>query len=290
MSLDQQHAEVRRRDINFQMQSDIPVHWLNRECHRTRFYDAMSIMFPEGERAFIDSVAHYRSRIPADSPLGRDVAGFIGQEALHTREHRRYNARLEAAGAPVARLEKIVADQRKFANRHLSPRVRLAITICLEHYTAMFADQLLSHPKALSGAESRMHKLWRWHAVEEAEHKSVAFDVFKVAVPNPLLRYGSRCLSMLLVSTIFSAMIWYFTYQLVKSDGRLSDWRGWGRLLREQFVSPGFLLRLIPQWLSWFVPGFHPGWHDNRALVKAASKEYDDWVHAQSSSGKTGGA
>lgn len=289
MPLGSRFAGVRRRDINFRMQSDIPVFWLNGECHRSRFYDAMSIMFPEGEKAFIESVAHYRDRVPAHSALAEDVMGFIGQEALHTREHRRYNARLEAAGAPVERLEAIVARQQKFARRHLSPRARLAITICLEHYTAMFADQLLRHPRALQGAEARMLKLWRWHAVEEAEHKSVAFDVFCIAVPNPLLRYASRCAQMLFVSAIFSSLIWYFTYELVKSDGRLSDWRGWASLLREQFLRPAFLLRLIPQWLAWFVPGFHPRWHDNSALVAAASREYDDWVQAQSATKAAGG-
>ncbi|MEA3092728.1 MAG: putative metal-dependent hydrolase, partial [Caballeronia sp.] len=43
--------EIRRRDLDFKMRDDIPVHWLGSECHVTRFYDAMSIMFPEGERA-----------------------------------------------------------------------------------------------------------------------------------------------------------------------------------------------------------------------------------------------
>ena len=97
------HAlRIRRRNLDFGMRGPVPVHWLGGDGHRTRFFDAMSIMFPEGERAFIESVQHYRQAVRGDTQLAADVDAFIGQEALHSREHHRYNARLAAAGAPVS--------------------------------------------------------------------------------------------------------------------------------------------------------------------------------------------
>jgi predicted metal-dependent hydrolase len=267
--------EIRRRDLDFNMRDDIPVHWLDRECHVTRFYDAMSIMFPEGERAFIESVCLYRDQIAGNVSLADEVAAFVGQEATHRREHQRYNERLAAQGAPVAALERRVSEQQDFARRHLSPSGRLAITICLEHFTAMLADQMLRHPACMKGADARMSRLWRWHAVEETEHKGVAFDVFTHAIRNPVARYLLRCTSMLCVTLVFTSLVWSFAFSLVKHDRRVRDWRGWAKLLRYQFLSPGLLSRIVPLWLAWFVPGFHPWQHDNRALVREVCREYD---------------
>lgn len=265
-----------RRDIDFGMHTPVPVFWCGGDCHRTRFYDAMSIMFPEGERAFIESVRLHHDRIGDDPALLRDAAEFIAQEALHSREHTRYNRRLAAQGAPVAKIERHVAAQQDFARHVLPASVRLAITICLEHFTAIFADQLLRHPNLLASAAPPMQDIWLWHALEETEHKAVAFDVFTVAVHGPMRRYALRCTAMLFVAPIFSTLLWYSTFTLVRHDRRTLDVVGWLKLLREQFLIPGQLTRMIPKWLAWFMPGFHPWMHDNRAQVEAVSPRFDE--------------
>lgn len=266
---------IRRRDIDFAMSAAIPRWWYRNDCHATRFYDALSISFPEGERFFIDSVRYYREQIAGDPALAEAVKGFIGQEAMHTREHRLYNERLAAQGAPVERLEnrlkKIIGENRRL----LPPVGQLAATACLEHFTAMLADQLLRHPQTLAGADPRMAGLWRWHALEETEHKAVAFDVFQRVGGSPGKRYLRRCRAMLLVSMLFVLRNWQFHIALVRADGRGADWRGWLRELHWMFVSPGPLLRILPAWLAWFRPGFHPWQHDNRALLAAARAEFD---------------
>ncbi|WP_221410285.1 metal-dependent hydrolase [Paraburkholderia dinghuensis] len=264
-----------RRDIDFGMGAPIPTHWLGGDCHLTRFYDAMSIMFPEGERAFIETVQHYRSRISADAELAYAVTEFIAQEAIHTREHVRYNRRLQAQGAPVEHIERSGAAQQEFARRYLPPIVRLAITTCLEHFTAMFADQLLSEPRGLDGADPAMADIWFWHALEETEHKAVAFDVLTAVMRKPLRRYALRCAAMLFVTVIFSMLQWQMTFQLVRHDRRATDIRGWLRLLRVLFISPGPLTRMLPHWFAWFRPGFHPWQRDNRALVERFSQRFE---------------
>lgn len=266
---------LRRRDIAFDFGERIPVHWLGGHCHRTRFYDAMSIMFPEGERAFIESVQHYRDRIGVDASLQRTVAEFVAQEALHSREHVRYNRHLQAHGAPVERLERWVAGQQAFARRYLAPAVRLAITVCLEHFTAMFADQMLRDPRTLEGAHPSMADIWLWHALEETEHKAVAFDVLEVAIAGAFRRYALRTTAMLFVTPIFFTLLWRMTFQLIRHDGRAADLRGWATLLRERLVGSGSLVRMFPQWCAWFRPGFHPLRHDSRALIERYSGRYD---------------
>lgn len=266
---------LRRRDIDFDLSAPIPVHWLGGHCHLTRFYDAMSIMFPEGERAFIESVQHYRSRLGHAPDLSRTVTEFVAQEALHSREHARYNRRLQSQGTPVERLERRVAAQQAFARRYLAPAVRLAITVCLEHFTAMFADQILSDPGSLEGAHPSISNIWLWHALEETEHKAVAFDVFVVVIPGPVRRYALRCATMLFVTPIFFTLLWRMTFQLIRHDGRAADIRGWSRLLCDRFIGNRSLLRMFPQWCAWFRPGFHPLQHDSRALIERFNERFD---------------
>ncbi len=50
--------------------------------------------------------------------------------------------------------------------------------MALEHFTAILAHQLLADPRHLEGAEKETADLWRWHAVEEIEHKGVAYDTW----------------------------------------------------------------------------------------------------------------
>ncbi|SAK39111.1 metal-dependent hydrolase [Caballeronia glebae] len=271
-----------RRDIDFRLLGPMPRFWLASDCHRTRFYDAMSLMFPEGERAFIEAVQLHREKIRDNPELQREAAEFVAQEALHTREHLRYNAQLAAQGLPVRALEARVAAQQAFARRFLPPSVRLAITACLEHFTAMFADQLLRSPDVFVDACDGVADLWRWHALEEIEHKAVAFDVFAAAVPGSFRRYVMRCTAMLAVTLIFSTPLWRMTFSLVRCDGRVRDLRGWMRLLRDQLISPGTLTRMTPRWFAWFAPGFHPWQHDNRDLIRKYRPRFDAMAKAGS--------
>jgi predicted metal-dependent hydrolase len=257
------------------MGAPIPVHWLGGHCHVTRFYDAMSIMFPEGERAFIESVQHYRCRIAKVPDLGRAVTEFVAQEALHSREHVRYNRRLLTQGAPVERLERLVAGQQAFARRYLPPALRLAITLCLEHFTAIFADRLLRDPRSLQGAHPSMADIWLWHALEEIEHKAVAFDVFTAVIPGPLRRYALRCATMLFVTPIFTTLLWRMTFELIRHDRCVADVKGWSRLLHDQFFRRGSFVRMLLQWCAWLLPGFHPSQHDTRALIERVRQRFD---------------
>src|SRR3546814_2150957 len=40
------------------------------------------------------------------------------------------------------------------------------------------AHDALANPTHLGGAADEARQLWRWHAIEEIEHKAVAFDTY----------------------------------------------------------------------------------------------------------------
>lgn len=270
-------AKILRRKVRFALDERVPRYWYRDWPHVTRFFDGLSIMFPLGEKLFIDSVTHFRSEIETDLSLCNAVEAFVYQEAAHIREHRLYNQLLAAQGAPVEALEKLLLRRQEVGNR-FTPATRLAMTASLEHFTAILSDQLLRNPAVLNGADSRMAMLWRWHAIEETEHKAVAYDVLCLVVRNPLWRYLMRCGVMLIMTAYFAVDVLYFIYQLTGTDGQRRNWRGWARLQWWLFVNPGPLTRAFPSWLAWFIPGFHPDKLDNSEALEAARRRLDEFA------------
>ncbi len=267
-----QPPDIVRRNLQFSF-DDVERHWFAGDCHRTRLFDALSLFFPEGERFFIESVKHYRPRLPARGLLSAQVDDFIAQEAYHSREHRRYKAWLESQGIDTQRLDAATAQRLDQLRDTTRPSQRLAITICLEHFTAILADQVLRNDRLLAGAHPQMRRLWRWHALEETEHKAVAFDVYEAALGRHWRSWLLRCVSMLSVTMYFCGFAWLHLIHFVRRDGQSSKLRGWLGLLRYMFVTPGPFLRVLPAWLAWFKPGFHPWQHDNQALIEQARRE-----------------
>ncbi len=150
----------------------------------------------------------------------------------------------------------------------MPPSGQLAATIALEHFTAILAEELLSDDSILDGAPPQMAALWRWHAIEETEHKAVAFDVFQSMVGTGFRAYLLRCSIMLSASARFIGQTAYTHYRLMKHDGLHRDWKGWRVFLRFLFTKPGVLRKIALPWLGYFKPGFHPWQKDNRAHVE----------------------
>ena len=148
----------------------------------------MSSLFPEGEDFFVRSVRHFRDQI-SDPDLKRQVSGFIGQEAVHGREHRALNDRLTELGYPTRRIDRIVKASLAFRWKYLPKKSSLAMTAALEHFTATLAELALSNEQARAQfGDGEVRNLLLWHALEESEHKAVAFDVYRAVGGSELNR------------------------------------------------------------------------------------------------------
>jgi uncharacterized protein len=262
---------IAQLDIHFGFEGCDMRRWCANDPCRTHAFNANSIMFPEGEKFFIESVRHFRDQI-TEPKLQHDVNGFIGQEAVHGREHRSYNAELGKLGYDVKRLERRTIAQLAFTRRSLPPKGRLAVTIALEHFTAIMADALLSDPRILQDADPRMAALWRWHAIEETEHKAVAFDVYRAVAPG-LRGYLWRCLIMLSTTALFWTHMLLNYFHFTRRDGIGFPEAAW-QFFRSGFINPGMLRRIQLPWLAYFKPGFHPWNHDNRHHVERWKAAY----------------
>ncbi len=253
-----------RRDVSFELDAtQVPLDWNANDAFTTTFLDALSLLFPEGERFFVDSVKLNAHHVTTPE-LAERVTGFIGQEAMHGREHRAFNELLAARGlAGGPGIERRVRKLLAFARKILSPRSQLAVTCALEHFTAMLAEQMLEHDRIRAEIHPTVRPLWVWHSLEEAEHKAVAFDVYRAAGGG----YLRRVAIMVLVSVVFFAVQALAHARLMVSRRILWKPWTWLRSLGRMWIWPGFFTRLAPAYFSYFRPRFHPDDHDNRALV-----------------------
>jgi predicted metal-dependent hydrolase len=248
----------------------VPRHWLGGRRSVSIFLDNLSSFFPLGERFFVESVRAHAEHV-RDPALAALVQVFIGQEGAHSREHARWNRRLGELGYPVARMEARVDGILRLAARVLPPRSQLAVTCALEHLTALMAHMLLDHPRVLEDAHPTMAALWRWHAAEEAEHRAVAFDVFRAAGGT----YGERATLMVIASAVFWAKVAEQQVRMMRTDGIAWSPREWVALFRFVLGEPAHMAGLTPRWLAYFRPGFHPAGLDEEALVESWKRRYE---------------
>lgn len=262
-------VSVEPRHIRFDVSEELKTYWHGNSAFRTAFFNALSLQFPEGEQQFISAVKHYRDRID-DPKLKAEIRGFIGQEARHSREHKGYNEGLRARGYDIDALDQRFATHMKWVSS-LPPDRQLAGTCGAEHYTAVLADAILKHPEWMDGAAPAMANLWRWHAIEETEHKSVAFDVYRECVGNERLRR----IVFLFVTWNFFKFTFLNTCSLLKTDGKLWSLRTWVGGLNFLWGKPGVIRKCMPGFLAYFKKGFHPWQQDNRYLLDKNLKELD---------------
>ena len=214
--------KVRRPQFAFSEANDMPRYWWDNDPAKTLLLAALSASFPPGERFFIDSVRHYQDQI-TDPELKKAIKGFIGQEAHHSREHELMNGFLQERGVDLARLEREILGFMNLMRKYLSPERQLAHTVAVEHFTALMAEEFLLKYDALEQMDPRIAPIWAWHAIEESEHKAVAFDVYKAIGGSEF----TRVTEMMVVSVLFPVFSAVHLVQLMKEDGQLGNMKSW---------------------------------------------------------------
>ncbi|MBV8686632.1 MAG: metal-dependent hydrolase [Alphaproteobacteria bacterium] len=245
--------------------------WLGGDPVGSALYDALSITFPKGEAYFVESVRAFREGAPPR--LAEEIRAFTTQEVMHSREHVQFNRRAIEAGYDMSRLETRV-DERLAVSRTRPPIVNLAATMALEHFTAILAHELLRDPRHLAGADAESARLWRWHSIEEIEHKGVAYDTWRHATRDwpRFRRWSVKARVMLYVTRNFVVDRTAGALELLRQDG-IEGPAAWVRLLWHVWVRPGMFRKIMGAWLAFFLPGFHPWNIDDRALIAAAERE-----------------
>lgn len=242
--------------------------WLGGDAVATAWHNALSASFPAGEAFFIETVRRFRDSVPAE--LAAQIDQFVKQEAHHTREHVAFNRQVSGAGYDIAAIDKRIADSLVQA-RTTHPVAQLLVTVSLEHFTAIFAHAMLARGgRQFEGASPEARAMWTWHAIEEIEHKGVAFDTYMHITRSlkPAKRWAIRSLVFFRVSRNFIANRVKDALALLAQDG-ITGWRAKAQLWWYLLGTPGVLRQVALPWASYFRPGFHPWDHDDRALIAA---------------------
>ena len=240
-------------------------HWVRGDPYATAFFNALSAVFPHGETFMIRCMIPWAERVPPS--LGREVKAFIEQEAGHSREHVAMNRALISAGYNIEPLDRKI---RGFVSlfENASDMVKLTATMCIEHFTAIVAAEILRDERHLAGTDAGLHELWLWHAIEEVEHKGVAYDVWKHATQdwNPVRRWLWRSSFMFVITASFFVNRTLGQIELLRQDG-IGLPKALTSILRAGFGKDGIGRNVLRPWASYFRPGFHPWDKDDRLLL-----------------------
>jgi len=253
---------VRRLQVD--LDTPWPRHWTG-DAFASAWFNALSFSFPAGEQLFIDAVKMGAARLdaPTRERFADEVQGFIGQEATHRHVHQRFNRQLESQGY-VNHWEGRI--RRRIASRlqGVDARIWLGVTAATEHFTAILADHLLTRPQLLAGAEPRLRDLWLWHASEETEHRSTAFDLYRALGGSD--RWRRRL--YVVVTLHFAVDLTRQTLHNLWRDGhwwRPATWAGAARFL---LGHDGVLRHTWGPWRRYFAADFHPSQSDGRVATR----------------------
>jgi predicted metal-dependent hydrolase len=263
-----QTRSIAARHLELEIPADTPRHWIGGNPYYSHMLNAFSLLFPPGERFFMDAVRVFRDRVRSPE-LREQVRGFLAQEALHSREHRTFNRWLSSQGIDAESIERSIWDEIMRRRAKREPLDDLAVTCALEHFTALMAEMWLREPAYRALAPEPLRRLWTWHALEELDHKAVAFDVYKEVGGD----HARRTRWMRRITLGFFLAVTVLHVDLLRADGAFADplaiakswWTFWG--------PRGFYTRLIPQYLRYYRRDFHPWDHDSRALIAQFERE-----------------
>jgi uncharacterized protein len=271
------HPIVPREKLAFQLDGDIPKYWAGGDAHQSRFWDALSIIFPPGEKYFMSCVRAFKDQI-TDPQMLQDIKDFNRQEAQHTLVHRQDNDRLRRQGIDVDALTKQIDD---LLNKHYmstySAGYNLAMTSALEHFTSIIAHTLFDKRDVMKDADHRVRAMYAWHAIEEVEHKGVAFDVMEEYAK---VGYFKRVAALVHASFMFPRVIFMVQRQLLIHDGfsAMQRFKLFAKGLVWMFKPGGLLQPMASAYWTYYKVGFHP-WQETE------QRGYEQWLAAFNASG-----
>jgi hypothetical protein len=259
-------ASVPTRPMEFEARiADLPKYFAaDGDIVMSHILSVLSSVFPDGEDFFVRSVRAGMDAI-TDPTLKKDVEGFIGQESMHGREHRILNDKLAELGYPTRQIGRYVRTVTEWREKVQSKRTNLAYTAALEHYTASLAENLLGHPECRAEiAHPGFKYLLMWHALEESEHKAVAFDVYLANGGTELMRQVAMWFTHL--TFVLETGIWAAISMAMDPGARrhpLKVAKGLWRLRKSPFTTP----EAVRQLFEYHRRGFHPNDRDTKEMI-----------------------
>lgn len=251
---------VRRMDYNFE---NTPKYWCANDPAMTHYFTGLSTLFPEGESYFVRSVRALREHVKLNEALDREISAFIGQEAMHSKEHHAFHISAQQHGLNPESLEKATGIVLKGLEKVFSKKWNLLVTVGLEHYTAVLVVSMMETVNEYM-TDKTIRDLWLWHSVEETEHKAVAFDLYEYLYGNGLNAYLPRVTIFTLSLILITGLSTIYQIVLMKRDKQLSNLKTWQNFFN--FAAKQYKT-FIPKFFEYYRYDFHPNQTNEKNLV-----------------------
>jgi len=170
----------RKPDFDF---SNSHAHWApNPEF--AQLYNAASVPIPYLERFLNKVMARAAAKLDGEDEttksLRADIRAFIRQESNHYAFHDRFNALLRRDRYDIEPIERLI--EAEYERILTTKSFAFCLAYCEGFETIgppaahMFLDGLEDR---FAGADKEVVSLWKWHLMEEFEHRTVCYDTFK---------------------------------------------------------------------------------------------------------------
>ena len=150
----------------------------------TKVLNSISLLFPVGEKYFCIAVREHESKLQDN--LKEEVSNFYKQEGRHSLAHINLNKKLLPKTAIESVNEQVQFRLDKYSS---TPESKLLITCGMEVLTGFGAVLLNKFGKCVL-LDNTYCNLWKYHAIEEEEHKATAWDVYKACYGSGICSYG----------------------------------------------------------------------------------------------------
>jgi uncharacterized protein len=240
------------RRMRFPYADPAQAHWNKRMPEFSQLVNGASLSMPYLEPYLIETMKKAKERI-TDPQLLRDVDLYIAQEATHFRQHQQWNKRLADMGyACVPAHERVLkedydafAANRSFAFNLAYAEGFEAMGLCVGHMLVEDREYLMGN------ADPAVASMILWHFVEEIEHKTVTYDVFK-ALDG---RYSWRIYGLFYATGHIFFRTWQAYRQLLIEDGR---WHHVSNRLKLYGLLGRMFAKLLPRLARILKPSYDP--------------------------------
>ena len=266
-----QGIEVRK--MPFAFPADFQPHWHADDPALSQLINGTSMLLPYMEPFIIDAIRE-ATKLVTDSALQQEAKAWIGQEAQHFMQHRRFNEVLITKGYPQLREREKEIEHEYNELRKRSLKYQVAYTAGFETIALATAQAIIADRAHLfHGADPAIASLWLWHVVEEIEHKNVAFDVYQHVYGD----YWYRVYGMVAAMIHLWRLVRGSYMVLLKADGLWGKWKTHWAIKK---FAVRFFGASLPGILRHALPWHHPSHVANPAWMQ-------EWV-AVHDRGETG--
>lgn len=205
-----------RKETRFDFSAVPAIHTAD-NLYISHFLNALSLVAPLTEGILIRAVRDAQPLLEGTN-LAVDARAFIGQEAIHTREHRELNRRLESLGFRLDEMSRQMEAKARRLEAKMSLRDRLAIVVTGEHAIYALSRAWLSCDLNGFRQDPEVRRLFTWHTLEEMEHQSVCDDIYRHLYGDGLANSLVRGRAFLGVNRLLFRMITRFMAALLAHD------------------------------------------------------------------------